>query len=198
MKRITLIASLLALMIFIGAHKPEPKWKSLFNGKNLKGWTARGDAEWFVEKGVLVGREGKGHLYADPVVGDLEVKGEFRVVDEGGGANSGLYFRANPPADNPEGFPRGYEAQICHHQKAFTGWLWKPGKPTGEASKMITKDGEWFSMRIKAVGDDIKIWINEQLVMEYTDDEYKEGKFALQSHNKGMRIEARKLYYRAL
>jgi hypothetical protein len=176
------------------------EWISLFNGENLDGWTVRGNARWVVRDGILIGQsdDGQGHIYASPEVTDLEVKGMFRLSDQGGGGNSGLYFRANPPDDNPDGFPRGYEAQICHIQEAFTGWLWKPGTPTGEATELLTKDGEWFSMRIKAVGDLIRIWVNDQPVMTYQDDEYKKGFFAIQCHNQGMTIEAKELYYREL
>ena len=122
----------------------------------------------------------------------------FRLCDQGGGGNSGLYFRANPPEDNPDGFPRGYEAQICHSQDAHTGWLWKPGTPTGKANTLITKDDEWFSMRVKAKGNLIQIWVNDQLVMTHKDGEYKKGSFAIQCHNPGMTIEAKDLYYRDL
>ena len=190
---------------FKGEDTKEPQadaegWIPLFNGKDLEGWFVRGEARWKVVDGVLTGETegGQGHLYSEAVAGDLEVKGMFRLDNLGGGANSGLYFRANPPEDNPEGFPRGYEAQICNNQKAFTGWLWKPGTPTGPATKLLTKDGEWFPMRVRAVGDSIRIWVKDQLVMTYLDDEYKKGHFAIQCHNKGMRIEAKELYYRNL
>jgi len=53
-------------------------------------------------------------------------------------------------------------------------------------------------MRVRAVGDSIRIWVKDQLVMTYLDDEYKKGHFAIQCHNKGMRIEAKDLYYRNL
>lgn len=174
------------------------KWISLFNGKNLKGWTQRGVAEWKVENGVIVGQGGLGHLYADPVATDLEVKGEFRIVDLGGGANGGLYIRANEEPKKPEGFPVGYEAQICHNQKAFTGWLWKPGKPTGAASALLTKDGEWFPMRVRMVGTHVEIWVKDSLVTVHDDSDYSSGKFVLQCHNKGMRMEAKNLYYREI
>ncbi|MDZ7606169.1 MAG: DUF1080 domain-containing protein [Cyclobacteriaceae bacterium] len=173
-------------------------WKSMFNGKNLDGWTIRGKAEWKVENGVLIGNGANGHIYASPELTDLEVKGTFRITDQGGGSNSGFYFRCNPPADNPDGYPRGYEAQICHNQDAYTGWLWKPGTPTGKANKLITKDREWFTMRVKAVGSEINIWINDELVMTYEDNEYKKGYFAIQCHNPGMTIEAKELYYKDL
>jgi hypothetical protein len=169
---------------------------SLFNGKDLTGWFVRGNAKWVVQDGVLVGEDGMGHIYTDATATDFEFKGMFRISGEK--TNSGFYFRAVPPADNPDGFPRGYEAQICHNQDAYTGWLWKPGKPTGEATKLLTRDGEWFSYRIKAVGNKIRFWVNNKLVMTYEDDEYKSGHFAIQGHNPGMKIEAKDLVYRNL
>jgi hypothetical protein len=182
------------------ATKEEAEWISLFNGENLEGWTQRGAATWSVKDGVMIGvsEGGQGHIYGTPELTDLEVKGMFRIDNLGKNANSGLYFRANPPEDNPDGYPKGYEAQICNSQDAFTGWLWKPGTPTGEATELLTKDGEWFSMRVKAVGTQINIWVNDQLVMTYEDEEYKKGFFAIQCHNELMTVEAKELFYRAL
>ncbi len=177
-----------------GGHR----WISLFNGKDLSGWTVRGKATWSVEQGVLTGIGGMGHIYTDATASDFEFKGMFRVTEQGAKANSGWYFRANPPTDNPDGFPRGYEAQICNSQDAYTGWLWKPGKPTGKASALLTKDGEWFSYRIRAIGSHIEFWINDQPVMTYDDTEYAAGHFAIQGHNPGMKIEAKELFYRPL
>jgi hypothetical protein len=174
---------------------PTGKWISLFNGKDLTGWTVRGKATWSVQDGVLVGVGGMGHIYTDATCTDFEAKGMFRVTDQGSKPNSGFYFRANPPADDVNGFPRGYEAQICNSQDAYTGWLWKPGKPTGKATELLTKDGEWFSYRIRAVGEHIQFWINDKLVMTYDDSEYKKGHFAIQGHNPGMKVEAKELYY---
>ena len=175
-----------------------PKWISLFNGEDLTGWTERGKATWTVKDGVLIGEGENGHIYAAPEITDFEFKGKFKIYSTGKNANSGLYFRANPPEDNPEGYPRGYEAQICNSQDAHTGWLWKPGTPTGKATANLVKDGEWFDYYIKMIGNKIEFKINDQLVMTYEDDEYKKGYFAIQCHNPGMIIEAKDLYYRNL
>ena len=197
------IFALQAVLIFtlvlmgIGASA-QGKWYKLFNEQDLQGWTAKGNATWEVKDGILTGEGGRGHLYAEPVMQNLEIVGEFKVTDLGGGANSGLYFRANWPSDNPDGFPRGYEAQICHIQDAHTGWLWKPGKPTGKATALLSKDGEWLQLKVKAVGGHIQIWVNNELVMSHHDDEYKSGKFAIQCHNTGMKVEMRSLKYRPL
>jgi hypothetical protein len=185
---------MVCLLLFAGQSEAK-KWKSLFDGKDLNGWTVHGKAKWSVRDGVLVGEGGMGHIYTDVACTNFEAKGMFRVST---GGNSGFYFRANTPADNIDGFPRGYEAQICHSQDAYTGWLWKPGKPTGKATELLTKDNEWFEYHIKAVGDHIQFWINGKLVMTYDDPEYKTGHFAIQGHNPGMKIEAKELYYREL
>jgi hypothetical protein len=171
------------------------QWISLFNHQDLTGWTVRGKATWSVQDGVLVGVGGMGHIYTDVTCSDFEAKGMFRITGQGATANSGFYFRANPPADDVNGFPQGYEAQICNSGDAFTGWLWKPGKPTGKATELLTKDGEWFSYRVRAVGEHIRFWINDKLVMTYDDAEYRAGHFAIQGHNPGMKIEAKALYY---
>lgn len=175
-------------------------WQPLVKANSLDGWTARGNAEWRIENGVIIGQSpgGQGHLYAEPVLSDLEVKGEFRVTSQGKDANSGLYFRANPPEDNPDGYPRGYEAQICNTHDAYTGWLWKPGTPTGEATELLTENGEWFTMKVRAVGNTITIWVNGTEVMRHQDNEYKRGQIAIQCHNEDMTIEARDLFYRDL
>jgi len=184
-----------ALTLAAAGGEATPKWISLFNGKDLTGWTVHGKATWSVQDGVLAGVGGMGHIYTDVTCSDFEAKGMFRVTSQGATPNSGFYFRANAPADDVNGFPRGYEAQICNNGDGYTGWLWKPGKPTGKASALLTKDGEWFSYRIRAVGKHIQFWINNQLVMTYDDAEYKSGHFAIQGHNPGMKVEAKELYY---
>lgn len=198
MRKIFFFIQLMFLVFVFASCNQQPKWESFFNEKDLEGWTVRGNATWLVKDGVLMGEGGNGHIYAAPELTDLEVKGKFRITSTGSDANSGLYFRANPPEDNPDGFPRGYEAQICNSQKAHTGWLWKPGTPTGKASANPTKDGEWFDYHIKVVGAHIEFRINEQLVMTFNDEEYKKGFFAIQCHNPGMLIEAKELYYKDL
>jgi hypothetical protein len=196
MKKTCKLFVFIVLIGFSSSINAQSGWISLFNGKNLGGWVVHGKATWSVQDGILVGEGGMGHIYTEVTCTDFEAKGMFRI--SGNNANSGFYFRANPPADNPDGFPRGYEAQICNNQDAYTGWLWKPGKPTGKATELLTKDGEWFSYRIRVEGSHIEFWINEKPVMTYDDTEYTSGHFAIQGHNPGMKIEAKDLFYRIL
>ncbi|HUX59014.1 MAG TPA: DUF1080 domain-containing protein [Bacteroidales bacterium] len=196
MKQALKLLLVIVLVSFATTVNAQPKWVSLFNGKDLSGWFVHGKATWSVQDGILVGEGGMSHIYTDATCSDFEAKGMFRI--SGTNSNSGFYFRANQSADNPDAFPRGYEAQICNNQEAYTGWLWKPGKPTGKATELLTKDGEWFSYRIKAVGSHIEFWINDKPVMTYDDKEFTSGHFAIQGHNPDMKIEAKELYYRDL
>ena len=83
MKRFFVLIFVLTFVVLSGSAM-EPNWKSLFNGKNLDGWTVRGKATWVVKDGVLVGEGANGHIYAAPELTDLEEKGKF-VLDD-------LYF----------------------------------------------------------------------------------------------------------
>ena len=71
-----------------------------------------------------------------------------------------LHLVLSPRIKEHHDFLSGHEAVI--RQDACTGWLWKPGKPPGESTELLTKDGEWFSYRIKAVGTHIEFWINKK------------------------------------
>ncbi len=106
---IFLVALLLGLAQLL--HGQE-QWISLFNENDLTGWFPRGEASWYVKDGILIGEDGMGHLYSDAIASDFEAKGMFRI--SGDKTNSGFYFRAMPPDDNPDGFPRkAYRQSFC-------------------------------------------------------------------------------------
>ncbi len=48
------------------------------------------------------------------------------------------------------------------------------------------------------VGDKMQIWVNDQLMTEYTDTDYTKGHFAIQGHNPGQTIQIKELSYRDL
>ena len=206
MKQLTVIFVLVAIFISCGQQekqsetqdtpvKSENEWITLFNGKDISNWFVKGKATWEVKDGIMIGDGGMGHIYTNATAKDFAIKGTFKISENG---NSGLYFRCNPPEDDPDGWPRGYEAQIDNHQDAHTAWLWKPGNPTGKAKELITKDNEWFEMKVEMVDSNMKIWVNEKLMTEYTDTDYTEGHFAIQGHNPGQTIEIKELAYKDL
>lgn len=205
MKKLTLIFLFVAILISCGQQEKQldtkekkdasSEWITLFNGKNLDNWFVKGKGTWEVKDGIMIGDGGMGHIYTNATATDFIIKGTFKISDNG---NSGLYFRCKPPEDDPDGWPRGYEAQIDNHQDAHTAWLWKPGNPTGKAKELITKDNEWFEMKVQMIGTDMKIWVNDKLMTEFTDTDYSSGHFAIQGHNPGQTIEIKELTYKDL
>jgi hypothetical protein len=70
--------------------------KSIFNGKNLKGWTAHGTEKWYVEKGELICESGPdkkyGYLSTDKAYQDFTLTLDFKQEANG---NSGVFIRSS-------------------------------------------------------------------------------------------------------
>jgi len=148
-------------------------WRPLFNHKDLTGWRTVGTAKWEVKDGVLVGSQGQGHIFTKSAYDNLMLRTSLRISSHG---NSGVYFRVQDMADWPE----GYEAQVDHHD---------PNNPTGslygrcKAAKVVTRDGDWFTMQVTADGSHIVIEVNGETVVDTHDTTFQGGMIALQAHD---------------
>ena len=87
----TLLLNALCLLVFISATGQE----SLFNGKNLDGWTLHGTELWYVEDGLLICESGPekayGYLSTNKYFDDFELTLEFKQEANG---NSGVFIRS--------------------------------------------------------------------------------------------------------
>ncbi len=164
---------------------PEPEgMRHLITGDLDDNWFATGAAEWKVEGGELVGRNGPGHLFTEDRFDDFEFRALVHVISHG---NSGIYFRCEPNKDNPDTWPtdQGYEAQVDQHDpKNFTGCIYNRAWPE-QQDKPITRDEAWFDYRIRAEGDHIRTWINGVPMVDTTLTEFDAGRFAVQGHHPG-------------
>lgn len=83
----------------------EVQWTELFNGKDLKGWTKTGNAEWKVENGTLIATGGNGYLISEEIFDpDYELQ-VFAGKYENGG-NSGVFYNWENETD------RGYKTEF--------------------------------------------------------------------------------------
>jgi hypothetical protein len=164
---LALAASLGDLQAMAAGHPvvdPSQGWQSLFDGKDLTGWTvrdvttwkARGDG-WAVEDGVLTRKTG-GYVVSDNQYADFILDLEFKVVDK---TNSGVFLRHLPqPGVKPYWRDGVLEIQVLGsregHQptKHDSGSLYDMVAPSRD---MMKKPGEWNRMTITAQGSRLAV-----------------------------------------
>jgi hypothetical protein len=209
------------------AEEPPEGFIRLFNGKDMTGWRALGhfhpkkykalseeerkelDAKnmaefkkhWRVENGELV-NDGKGpYATTDKDYGDFELWIEYKTVPM---ADSGIYLRGTP------------QVQIWDTRKE--GGKWKIGADKGSGGLWNNKGrgkwplvhadrpfGDWNSLRIKMVGENVTVYFNGKLVVDDAPLEnfwdrnspvYDTGPIQLQTH--GGEIRWRNIFLREI
>lgn len=191
MKRKIFTVLMMAAAISLNAQQ----WQDLFNGKDLEGWEKLdGSAEFQVENGEVIGVSRTGtpntFLATKKVYGDFILEYEMKMDR---GLNSGVQFRS--VALQPDGTRRvnGYQVECDDHdnrpwaggiyEEASRGWLYPMSYHMA-----VTKEnrrGEWNRVRVEAVGNTIRTYINGVNFANLVDDKRKEGFIALQVHTIG-------------
>jgi hypothetical protein len=152
----------------------------VFNGKDLTGWETVGGAKWVVEDGMLVGTQGENNT-----PGDLLTKATYKdfiatlVYRVEWPCNSGLWFRYQSPKV-------AYQADILEYKKpvAWSGTLYCPGKlflAINDDPKLENHEG-WNTIKVKAVGDHLQIWLNGHQTADVHDTTSDSGKLGFQVH----------------
>ena len=162
--------------------------KSLFNGKDLTGWTAYGTEKWFVEDGLLISESGPdaqyGYLATNEHYKDFELALEFLQEADG---NSGVFVRSTIEGTKVSGWQVEVAPPGKHtggvYESYGRGWLIKPAL---EKEKVL-KEGEWNTMKIRMSGDQLTSWLNGVEMVSITDEKIGagEGSIALQIHDGG-------------
>lgn len=198
----------LALLLFLltttpGSAVENEGFRSLFDGKSLKGWIQRGgEAKYKAEDGAIVGTSVKdtpnSFLCTDREYADFILEVELKV-DEG--LNSGIQIRSHihdketkfEEKTIPAGRVHGYQVEIDDkknrrwsggiYDEARRGWLYNLEGDERKAAREAFKFGGWNRYRIQAKGNSIKTWVNDVPVADLTDDVDAKGFIALQVHN---------------
>lgn len=192
----TVLALCAAILFAASGHMAhaEESWAPIFNGKDLDGWHALPGGEWKVEDGAILGTSEKsekrhGLLVSDKEYSDFEARLKFKVTE----GDSGFYFRAQK-VDHVVGI-KGFQAEVDTTEE--TGGLYETlgrawvRKPDPKLMKSLYKPGDWTEMKVRAVGGEIKVWLNGELVVELTGDSGAPiGHIALQLHG-GQDMEVR-------
>jgi hypothetical protein len=186
MKKGFLLLLLCAAIFTASAQKK--KTASLFNGKDLTGWKINGTEKWYVDKGELVCESGPdkeyGYLSTDKEYKNFDLTVQFKQEANG---NSGVFFRSGIEGVKISGWQ--VEVAPMNHntggiyESYGRGWLIKP-KPEDEK---LLKEGQWNTLRIKVIGDEVTTWLNGHQMIYLKDEKIGQGKgfIALQIHDGG-------------
>lgn len=171
-----------------------------------------------VRKGMLVslGTPG-GHLITDDVYRDYRLESEYRFAAEPG--NCGILVHASTPRALYGMFPQSLEVQMMH-ENAGDFWciveditvpdMQKRRGPSenwgiteGKERRIVNltdgsenPPGEWNHMVIECLGNEVKVWVNGDLVNYGYGCTASEGRIAIQAE--GSEVEFRRLELRPI
>ena len=150
--------------------------ESIFNGKDLTGWTIYGTELWYVEDGDLVCESGPdkeyGYLGTDKHYKNFELNLEFKQESDG---NSGVFIRSTVDGTKISGWQVEVAPPGLHtggvYESYGRGWLIKPDP---EKEKFL-KEGEWNQMKILVNGSNVTSWLNGNEMISIDDEKIGEG-----------------------
>lgn len=162
---------------------------SLFNGKDLSGWTIENGGLFSVVDGKILVNRGTGWLRSDETYGDYILHLEFRFLEAG--ANSGIFVRTGPTShDDEKGYPdNGYQIQCMDTLEGQypIASLIPYGAPefqtqmdTEALASAYRPAMEWQSYDVVCVGESMKIWYNGVPVMNATSIKNLSGHIGIQ------------------
>jgi len=173
------------------ARGREPAWTPLFDGKTLKGWKQlNGTAKYTVEDSCIVGTTVEGSpnsfLCTDKTYGDFILEYDFKVDPR---LNSGVQIRSESYPEYQKGRVHGYQVEIDPSERAYSGGIydearrgWLAELKENEPARKAFKQNEWNHIRVEAVGDSIKTWINGAPAASLKDSMTPKGFIGLQVH----------------
>ena len=185
--------------------EPEPDlsegFVSLYNGKDLSNWTARGGYCTFEARADrIVGTcvKGSPSTYLSTARADYSdfiFTAELKWVIDG---NSGIMFRAQYEPKQPydrvigpqcemEGFApklnrqRGWSGGI--YGQGYAAWIYPLWLEAHSAVRQALKKDTWNRVTIVADKGTVKTWVNGIPAAHWVDDQFLEGFFGLQVHS---------------
>jgi len=162
----------------------------LFNGTDLKGWSATGGDCWTFSKGVVTGQSNKKKegsiLWSAAKFKDFVLECDFRFS---GSIDSGIFLRSST-----DQIQIGV-SRMLGRDMTGSPYIGTIGNYPVEASgvKNLLKEGEWNHFRISVKGAHYLVDLNGKQVLDYTSStSSKEGPIGLQVHpGVDMKIEFR-------
>ncbi|WP_262248326.1 3-keto-disaccharide hydrolase [Parapedobacter soli] len=203
------LAALLLALALGSCNAPADNWQPLFDGESLDGWkVVGGEAPYTIEDGAIVGTMTAGtpnsFLITEQEYGDFILELDIKL--EGETTNSGVQTRSHLDQAANEGRGRVYgrQVEIDPTERAWTGgiydearrgWLY-PLDLNAEAKSAYKKE-EFNHIRIEAIGNETKTWVNGTPVAYVVDTVDASGFIGLQVHSiRDEALAGKKVYFK--
>lgn len=152
-----------------------------------------GKAVYAVQGGVITGtsvaNEPNSFLATAGEYADFDLSYDFKVDPK---LNSGVQFRSHSRPEFKNGQVHGYQAEIDPSARAWTAGIYEEGRrgwlqnlTANEAARAAFRQNEWNSVRVRAVGDSIRTWLNGVPAADLRDAGEASGFIAFQVHGVG-------------
>jgi len=180
-------------IILVSCSSQDKKWRQLFNGKDLSGWEQVGPGQFVVEDGLLKTISGMGMiLYPAEKFSNVVIRVVYKVKDND--CNSGVFIRLpEKPSDEWAAVNTGYEVQIDNGTRHVggdyhcTGVLYSLTKAKAHPQKA---PGEWNTMEITLNGQRTIVYVNGEMVTDFTEGDPVPEKTRDFEPNRGPRPES--------
>jgi hypothetical protein len=160
----------LLAMQAVGLGAIEPGYVSIFNGKDLTGWTIRNQSGpgYLVEDGRIVcPADGGGNLFTVKEYSNFILRFEFKLFE---GSNNGIGIRG--PYEGDIAYT-GMEIQVLDHDAPVYRGKLHPAQYHGSIYDVVPaktgylqKTGEWNEEEIVADGRHIKVTLNGTVIVD--------------------------------
>ena len=164
-------------------------WIALFDGESLYGWRPQEAASFRVKDGAIVVDSGvQALLCTTTQFSDYILKLDFRSAAT---TNSGIFLRTSPKPENVT--EACFELNIAPPDNPFpTGSLVQRAKVEGKGG-----DDQWHQYEVTMNGNQVKIVLDGETVLEYEDPKAVGRGFIGLQHNKG-RVEFKNIKLKPL
>jgi hypothetical protein len=197
---VIMIVLLLQSINLIGQDKFS-KEDNIFNGANFENFNEpENNIWWSIKEKVLVGQSDINKtgsiLWSEKQYENFIMRLDFKMGE--GTVDSGVFIRGESP-ENPQ-IQIGISGSL---KRDMTASPYVPGKgypKEAEGVAKILKVKKWNTLIIKAVANNYLIWLNYNLVMNYTLEKANlKGPIGFQVHpNREMNVSFKKIYLKEL
>jgi hypothetical protein len=161
-----ILAALPAAAEDVAPEEKKEGFVSLFNGKDLTGWTylGKGDSPFVVKDGAIHYKGGNGWLcYTEKEYPDFELRLEFKLIKKGG--DGGIFFRAAKDAKGGANWPsQRYELQVKDYAEQARLWNLPYKLDKDKVAKVRKALGEWETYRLVVQGERVEAYLNGEMV----------------------------------